>query len=288
MNSSILFLIFNRPDTAQRVFEEIRKARPPRLYVAADGPRQSRAGEKELCEQTRAVVNSVDWPCEVKTLFREENLGCGKAVSQAITWFFDNEEEGIILEDDILPHPDFFPYCDELLEKYRNDDTIGIISGHNSVGYRLNRETTYGFFTVPHIWGWATWRDRWSKYDYDLKNVKWSDLRQSLREAGFTPDMIRFWKMIYLEMKDHRINTWDYQWSIILMNDGKINPTPYNNITKNIGFDDRATHTTVADLNEESFEMKSAYPISIPSMLVRDHEADREEAKNSNASISRL
>lgn len=287
MTSPILFLIFNRPDTTQRVFEEIRKARPPRLYVAADGPRQSRIGEKKLCEQARAIIYKVDWPCAVKTLFRDENLGCGKAVSQAITWFFDHEEEGIILEDDILPHPDFFPYCDELLEKYRDDDTVGIISGHNSVGYPLNRETTYGFFTIPRIWGWATWRDRWYKYDYDLKNVKWSDLRQSLQTVGFTPDMIRFWKMIYLEMKDHRINTWDFQWSIILMADGKINPTPYSNITKNIGFDDRATHTTAADLNEESIELKPIYPISHPLKFITDCEADRAEANKINASMGR-
>ncbi len=145
MKSPVLFLIFNRPDTTAKVFEAIREARPPKLYIAADGPRPNRAGEKDRCEVTRAIATQVDWPCEVKKLFRDENLGCGKAVSEAITWFFENEPEGIILEDDILPHPDFFPYCDEMLEKYRDNDRVGIISGHNHIYRDLNRESSYGF-----------------------------------------------------------------------------------------------------------------------------------------------
>jgi len=127
MISPVLFLIFNRPDTTTRVFEAIRAARPERLYVAADGPRMTREGEAERCAEARRIATAVDWPCEVKTLFRETNLGCRAAVSGAITWFFEHEEEGIILEDDCLPDPSFFPYCTELLAHYRdtgrsNDD----------------------------------------------------------------------------------------------------------------------------------------------------------------------
>src|SRR6187402_998951 len=122
--SAVLFIIFNRPDNTAHVFEQIRAARPPRLYIAADGPRQSRSNENSLCQQTRQIALQADWDCEVKTLFRDENAGCKEAVSAAITWFFDNEEEGIILEDDCLPANSFFKFCDELLEKYRDNSAV--------------------------------------------------------------------------------------------------------------------------------------------------------------------
>src|SRR5690349_2048344 len=131
MKSAILFLVFNRPETTARVFEAIRAAQPPRLYVAADGPRASRIGESERCDLTRRIASAVDWPCDITTLFRAANLGCKNAVSSAISWFFEHEEEGVILEDDCLPDPSFFRYCDELLAHYRDDTRIGLISGNN-------------------------------------------------------------------------------------------------------------------------------------------------------------
>ena len=129
-NTPILFLIFNRPDTTKVVFERIREIKPSRLYVAADAPRQGKDKEAELCRQSRSIIDSVDWPCEVKTLFREENLGCKKAISSAITWFFEQEEYGVILEDDCLPDLSFFRFCEELLIKYKDDERIGHIGGN--------------------------------------------------------------------------------------------------------------------------------------------------------------
>ena len=122
MNTPILFLVFNRPDTTKRVFEKIREALPPKLYVAADGPRDEREGEADKCEQVRHIATNVDWDCEVKTLFRDKNFGCKHAVSGAIDWFFDNEEMGVILEDDVLPNNFFFRFCEELLHKYKDED----------------------------------------------------------------------------------------------------------------------------------------------------------------------
>lgn len=274
MRSPVLFLIFNRPDTTERVFEEIRKAQPPRLYIAADGPRANRPGEKALCKKTRAIARKVDWDCEVKTLFRDENLGCGRAVSQAITWFFDNEPEGIILEDDILPHPDFFPYCDELLDRYRDNKEIGIIAGHNHMYTNLNRESSYGFLVVPHIWGWATWRDRWALYDFNLRKLSINQLIHSLKNYGYNTSQIRFWKEIYNKMKNHAIDTWDYQWALTLIGNNKLNATPYHSMTKNIGFSANATHTTDARPEELDLIPSAIFPISNPELIKLDKEAE--------------
>lgn len=146
MINPVLFVVFSRPDTTARVFEAIRQARPPRLYVAADGPRASRPGEAQLCEETRRIASAVDWPCELKTLFRPENLGCKAAVSGAIDWFFDNEEQGVILEDDCLPDASFFEYCDALLEKHKDDLRVMCISGDNFMPAEVRQEIKDSYY----------------------------------------------------------------------------------------------------------------------------------------------
>src|ERR1700690_1974577 len=156
MQSPVLFLVFNRPDTTRRVFEAIRSAQPPRLYVAADGPRGARAGEAERCAEVRRIATAVNWPCEVKTLFRDCNLGCKMGVSSGITWFFEHEPEGIILEDDVLPVPTFFDFCDELLARFRNDDRVAMISGSNLIAGHFDPAESYFFSRCAQIWGWAS------------------------------------------------------------------------------------------------------------------------------------
>ena len=156
--SPVLFLVFNRPDTTLRVFSEIRKAQPKKLYIAADGPRAERPNEDLLCQQTLDIFKKIDWPCEIQTLFRKENLGCKEAVSSAITWFFEREEEGIILEDDCLPAPSFFRYCDTLLEKYRFDTRIRHIAGVNHHSGKRWGDASIFFANHTHVWGWASWR----------------------------------------------------------------------------------------------------------------------------------
>ncbi|MDD3083391.1 MAG: nucleotide-diphospho-sugar transferase, partial [Candidatus ainarchaeum sp.] len=182
INIPILFLIFNRLDTTKQVFEEIRKAKPKKVYVAADGPRNIE--EKKKTDAVRKyVLDNIDWKCNVKTLFRKNNLGCGKAVSQAITWFFKNEEMGIILEDDCLPSQSFFPFCEELLKKYKDNEKIMHISGFNPVSKNKYSEADYFFSYTASIWGWATWRRAWKKYDFnmiDYKKFESSDLIKKL------------------------------------------------------------------------------------------------------------
>ena len=165
----ILFLVFNRPETTHQVFEAIKKQRPKYLFVAADGARTDKEGEAAKCEEVRKLIlENINWACEVKTLFRNENLGCGLAVSQAITWFFEQVEEGIILEDDCLPSGSFFSFCSVLLERYRNDEKVFMIGGFSLLPENTKSKYDYFFNTFGGIWGWATWKRSWSLYEYKI------------------------------------------------------------------------------------------------------------------------
>ena len=243
LETPVLFLVFNRPDTTARVFEEIRRARPARLYVAADGPRPDRPGEKAKTEEVRRIATAVDWPCEVRTLFREENLGCKNAVSGAITWFFEQEAEGIILEDDCLPHPDFFPFCAELLERYRDEPKVMAITGDNFQRGRWRGEGSYYFSKYPHCWGWASWRRAWAHYDGELSF--WPEWVQSEEYRVVHPDPLeqRYWARVFDRVRAGEIDTWDYQWSATCNHNGGLTATPNANLVSNIGFGDEGTHT---------------------------------------------
>ena len=165
----ILFLIFNRPDETKKVFERIKKIKPKFLYIAADGSRKDREGETELCERVKKVVEIIDWDCEIQRLYRKENLGCKEAVSKGIIWFFENVEQGIILEDDCLPDISFFTYCEELLNRYKDDDRIISIGGTN-LGHKFRNKNSYSFSRFMNMWGWATWRRVAQKIDYNLND----------------------------------------------------------------------------------------------------------------------
>src|SRR5688572_20529443 len=170
LNTPVLFLIFNRPAVTKQVFEAIREMRPTRLYIAADGPRPAIPNELDNCRKAREAALAVDWECQVKTLFRDKNLGCGRGPSTAITWFFEHETEGIILEDDCMPSPSFFSYCAELLARYRDDTRIMHIAGTNlEKPQQRDQEHSYHFSNFTYCWGWATWRRAWKFHDFDMK-----------------------------------------------------------------------------------------------------------------------
>lgn len=247
LSTAVLFLVFNRPHTTQRVFEAIRQARPPRLYVAADGPKADRQEEAEKVAQVRQIATQVDWPCEVKTLFREKNLGCKVAVSGAITWFFEHEERGIILEDDCLPHSDFFRFCDELLDYYKNDERVWAITGNNFQDGKYCGNATYYFSKYPHCWGWASWKRAWKKYQVDISF--WPDWKNSLDWQTKISDSAerKYWQQIFDQVYQGKINTWDYQWTACTWYYGGVTATPNVNLVSNIGFGAEATHTISAD-----------------------------------------
>lgn len=244
MKKAVLFMIFNRPDPTSKVFEAIREAKPPRLYVAADGPRKNVRGEYKKCISTREIIKEVDWDCEVKTLFRDENLGCGLAVSGAINWFFENEEDGIILEDDCLPNQSFFYFCEELLDYYKDNEKIMHIHS-NHIGKPYSKYSYY-FSSMERCWGWATWRRAWKLYDYNLEKYSYDLISKKIEEVYFSDLYIDYWKDVLKIMTNDditkRINTWDYQWSFsILANDG-LCICPNVNLVSNIGWGNDSTH----------------------------------------------
>ncbi len=243
LRTPVLFLVFNRPDTTQIVFDEIRKAQPAQLFVAADGPRNNQSTDYKLCNNTRDIIQQVDWDCKIFTRFQEENLGCKRAVSSAIDWFFSNVEEGIILEDDCVPNQSFFWFCEELLERYRDDLRVGQISGSN-YGYK-NEDLKYDYFfsKYPQIWGWATWKSRWCKYDIEMSKFD-EIITNGQLEHIFMKSEFHKRVEIFQKTKKGLIDTWDYQWSLNLYLNRQYSLIPKFNLIKNIGFDrNDAVHT---------------------------------------------
>lgn len=273
--SPVLFLIFNRPDTTRQVFESIRKAKPPRLYVAADGPRPDRPGENEKCQKTRTIATDIDWDCETKTLFRDENLGCGRAVSEAITWFFDHEETGIILEDDCLPEPSFFRFMDELLEKYRDDGRVAVVSGDNFQTEPRRDDRSYYFSLFNHVWGWGSWRRAWNAYDHAMKD--WP----AIRDQGWLADVLgsssaaQSWAQNFEETWNGNIDTWDYQWTFSVWREGMVSILPEVNLVRNIGFGEDATHTRGSNEGDVSSRTAAiSFPLRHPRHMIVDRRAD--------------
>jgi hypothetical protein len=275
MRSAVLFLVFNRPDTTRQVFEAIRKAQPPRLYIAADGPRPDKAEEQEKCDEVRRIATAVDWECEVKTLFREKNLGCKMGVSGGIDWFFEQEEEGIILEDDVLPHPDFFTFCDNLLTRYAQDERVWVITGDNFQDGIKRGDGSYYFSRYNHVWGWASWRRAWKKADMDIRF--WSEWKNSSAWNDFWSDPVAkgYWEKIFDRMHRAEIDTWDYPWTASVWRHGGLTATPNVNLVSNIGFGSDSTHTASADSPLAGMSTKSLGEIRHPSAVVQDIDADR-------------
>ena len=231
----VLFLIFNRPDTTQQVFDEIRKAQPVQLYVAADGPRKDRPADYDLCKKTREIIRQVDWECMVVTLFREENLGCRYAISSAIDWFFSHVEEGIILEDDCVPDPSFFSYCQELLERYRDDKRVMMISGTSYLFNRGELRESYYFSRYYAIWGWATWKRAWSCFDIRMTEWPTYNSRQYLHEIYQNKRLVLFFQKMMQEAYENHLDTWDIQWVYSCIFNHGLSVSPKHNLISNIG-----------------------------------------------------
>lgn len=282
MKSPVLFILFKREDTTRRVFERIREAQPPRLYIAADGPRKDRPDEVEKCMETRKVVEKIDWPCEVKRLYRDENLGCGKGVSSAITWFFEHEEQGIIIEDDILPHLDFFLYCDEMLDLYKYDTKIQLITGRNSFFKGFMSPSTYYMSNLFHIWGWASWRRVWNTYEFDSKKMSYEHFFCELSKRELPIKTVLYWKDIFVSMQSNPIDTWDYQLYFNQILYGRYSIVPFINMTENLGFNSiEATHTKSFNYSQANHKAHSPFPIIHPTKLAENIDADVMFAKNS-------
>lgn len=275
LTTAVAFIIFNRPDSTEKVFREIAKARPPKLLVVSDGPRSDRPDEALRVAAARETIKSVDWECEVLTNFSESNLGCKKRVSSGIDWVFEQVEECIILEDDCIPHPSFFQYCEELLEKYRDDDRIMAISGDNFQFGHKRSDDSYYFSRYVHIWGWASWRRAWEKYDVTMSSWPEVNAGNWLRDIVSDPAIEQVWRNNFENVYKGNIDTWDYQWTFACWINNGLTILPQVNLISNIGFDDQATHTTSQSVFAEMAVEEMKFPLQVPIQVVRNSEADR-------------
>ena len=272
----ILFLIFNRPDSTKLVFESIRSIKPAKLYIAADGARKHKVGEDLLCKDTRSIIDLIDWECEIKTLFRNENLGCKIAVSSAIDWFFENEEQGIILEDDCLPNESFYIYCETLLNYYASDERIMHISGNNFQDGNVRGNGSYYFSNYNHIWGWATWKRAWKAYNVDLSFLTETEIETLIEKQFDTKKERLFWNNIFKKVINKTIGTWDYQWTYAVWKNNGLSILPNKNMIANIGFNNNGTHTSGVDIlglsNMKTFSISN---IKHPTKIEINKKADK-------------
>lgn len=275
----VIFMIFNRPDSTRQAFETLRAAKPCKLLVVADGPRGDRPGEAEKCAAARAVISEVDWDCEVHTNYSETNLGCRLRCSSGITWAFELVEKAIIIEDDCIPSTSFFPYCTELLERYEADERIMMITGDNHLFGRAETAESYYFSRYPHLWGWATWRRAWAKYDInmthwpEIKRRKLFDQYSRKRSERF------FWESVMQCAYEGNVDTWDFQWVYSIWVNSGLCITPARNLVRNIGYHSEATHTVkdavYSSLRAEEIDL----PLTHPATVLASSDKDEYEAR---------
>jgi hypothetical protein len=274
LSTPVLLIIFNRPDLTERVFGAIAKAKPRQLFVAADGPRFPQEAEK--CSKARAVLERVDWDCEVYTDFSVANLGCGRREASAFDWVFSQVEEAILLEDDTLPAPSFFRFCQVLLERYRYDERIMMISGNNFQSGPCRTDYSYYFSKLVSCWGWAGWRRAWKYYDFDMRT--WPEFKKQKLIELVCEDRYqqKVWTDIFDQMFVHNIDTWDYQWVYACWSQSGLAVLPTRNLVTNIGFRPDATHTKgrspVAEL-----PTCDIWDVKHPPFVVRDRVADKRD-----------
>jgi hypothetical protein len=290
-NTPILFLIFNRPDTTAKGFERIRQIKPTRLYVAADAARDGRSDEVKRCAETRAIIQRIDWDCELKTLYRDKNLGCKTAVSEAITWFFEQEEYGVILEDDCLPDLSFFPFCEELLIRYKDDSRIGHIGGNCFFSRIVSDGLSYDFCSFSHIWGWASWRRVWKNYDVNFSYWEESQKDRNKRKSLFKNlhEEIYFSSFISDTLKGNRgINTWDVQYLYMLRVQNQLSVYPAVNLVTNIGLNSINATNTKKNSNLFAPSLPMTFPLIHPIYVMPNHRIDNTTLKKIFFSYKRI
>lgn len=275
LNTPVVFLIFNRPDVTQRVFKEISKVKPKKLLVVADGPRLDREDDQEKCQATRSIIEQVDWHCEVLKNYADDNLGCQKRVSSGLNWVFDQVEEAIILEDDCFPTPTLFPFCEELLAKYRADERIAVISGQNVQFNRNKSNYSYYFSLYNHCWGWATWKRAWQNFDYEMKH--WPLVRDNgwLKNILVQPNFVEYWTRIFQGTYEQKINSWAYRWTFSCWMQNQLSILANNNLISNIGFGNQGTNTKKSQSVFANMATQDlVFPLAHPPVMIRNIQAD--------------
>ncbi|MDC3203587.1 nucleotide-diphospho-sugar transferase [Prochlorococcus sp. AH-716-B04] len=270
----ILITCWSRPEKVFKLIESIRPLAPKKIYVSCDGPNPEIIGNNAKVAQTRKIIkNNINWDCQLKTLFGERNIGCRYGMTRAINWFFENEMEGIILEDDCIPSKDFFIFCSSLLDKYRNNKKIWTISGNNFQDGNLRGNGSYYLSRYFHCWGWATWSDRWKNYDSDLnywiKNDKYILLKNIF---NIKKEQIYWLKILNNLIFYEKPDSWAYRWALTCFANNGLSLIPNKNLVNNIGFDYEATNTSKGYINTKI--ENGILPIVHPTELNRDINAD--------------
>jgi hypothetical protein len=275
LTTPVALLVFNRPDVTSRVFSAIREAQPRHFLVIADGPRNNRPDDLSLCMKVRQIVEQVDWPCQVEYLYSETNLGCRKRVSSGLDWVFNIVDEAIILEDDCLPDQTFFRYCQEMLNLYRHDERIMMISGSNLLGEWKAASQNYHFSCYGGVWGWASWRRAWSYYDVEMPLWRNPEIRDRVRDViGVKSDFRRRAKA-FDKTASGKIDTWDYQWSFARLMQSGLTIVPSVNLISNIGFGQDATHTKNARASVANLDVSQCnFPLVISPFIAVDRDYD--------------
>ena len=274
-STPILFLIFNRPLKTEKVFEKIRQLKPKYLFVSADGPRKDNAEDKINCEKTRDIIKRIDWDCKVKNNYIEENAGCKIGVSSGITWFFNNVEEGIILEDDCVPDISFFYFCEKLLENYKHEKRIMHIGGTNLQDGIKRGNASFYFSRFNHVWGWATWRRAWHLFDMDITDFP--KFKSSPEYISLLPDQKKreYWNKNFSQVFNKQKDTWDYQWTYTIWKNNGLAVVPNINLVNNIGFDEEATHTI---LKANPLGNRPIYSLNVDELAFPDYIEVNQEA----------
>lgn len=279
----IVLIMFRRPELTRRVADAIAAIRPQTLFVVADGPRENRPDDRELCRQTRAIIDGIDWPGAVVKDYSNVNLGCGRRPATGIDWVFNQVDQAIILEDDCVPHPTFFRYCEELLERYRDDERVMHIAGSTYRHEPLPTRYSYAFSQMNAAWGWATWRRAWKHFDHTVK--LWPELRESTWLADVLPEprVERFWAESFDRAfeKEGNVSYWDHQWAFALWAHSGLAAVPRRNLVTNIGCNRDATHCASEDDvmgNIPSFEMP--FPLNHPPCVLHSRDMDRQFVRN--------
>jgi hypothetical protein len=273
LETPVALIVFNRPEVTRRVFRAIAVVRPRRLLIVADGPRADREGEALRCEEVRKIVSAVDWQCKVETNFSERNMGCRQRMVSGLDWVFSVVEEAIILEDDCVPDRSFFSFCAELLDRYRNSEQIGIISGHNPIPEIVPSHHSYFFTKMVSVWGWATWRRTWQKYDEHMST--WPSKKDDVLKRIWPNQRERlYWTSVFESMyQGVGPNTWDYQLLFKSWEQHWLNIIPSRNLIQNIGFGVDATHTRKENSAMALPAEKLRFPLVHPANVVEwtDH-----------------
>jgi len=280
LTTPVAFIIFKRADTTKKVFDILRKVKPQKLFIIADGPRNYKSGEDTECNIARKITENIDWQCEVYRNYSEVNMGCKNRIASGIDWLFQNVEEAIIIEDDCLPDISFFRFCQEMLHKYKNNEKVSLISG-NKVLFDYYPQDSYYFSKFTHIWGWATWKRTWQKYDINIQD--WSANKKSKLLSSILKSNVaeKYWTTILDEVQNGTIDAWSLQLQLTLFKTGGLTIIPSKNLVVNLGFaSEHATNTKGSGGLYRRMKLEEIeFPLTHPKLITENSTADELETK---------